>query len=147
MTKSKSKHSHSHVHQVDKSSVLELSPSRGLSIALVYINSIAYHLEHKFLDTSEVFLYTDSFDLSFFFLFFFSYITSSGNHYWLVVKSDSWLVTTRPATLAEVRVARTPEIRAETARRATSPPRVGASWLRIPIWIPREPMLPKPQRA
>ena len=58
-----------------------------------------------------------------------------------------WFVTTKPATDAELRVDSTPEMKAETASLLTSPPRPGASCDRIPIWIPREPMLPKPHRA
>jgi hypothetical protein len=56
-------------------------------------------------------------------------------------------VTTNPATEADVSVAKTPEISAETANLLTSPPRPGAICDRIPIWIPREPMLPKPHSA
>ena len=65
----------------------------------------------------------------------------------LFVKCDSWSVMTKPATEADVNVAKTPETRAEKARPETSPPLEGASWLRMPIWIPSEPMLPKPQSA
>lgn len=54
---------------------------------------------------------------------------------------------TNPAIEAEVKVAKTPEIRAETASLAISPPRFGANWERIPIWIPSEPIFPKPQHA
>jgi hypothetical protein len=59
----------------------------------------------------------------------------------------TWSLITRPATAAEVKVDRTPEMKAETASLLTSPPREGAIWVRMPIWIPREPMLPKPQIA
>lgn len=53
-------------------------------------------------------------------------------------------VNSMPATLAEVSVAKTPENRADSATRETSPARPGAIWDRTPIWVPREPMLPKP---
>lgn len=58
-----------------------------------------------------------------------------------------WLVTTNPATEAEVRVDMAPEIRAEKASLLTSPARVGASCDNTPIWVPREPRLANPQRA
>lgn len=67
--------------------------------------------------------------------------------YWPLRIRPTWFVTTRPATVAEVSVAVMPEMRADTARRETWPAREGASWPRIPIWIPSEPMLPKPQTA
>lgn len=57
------------------------------------------------------------------------------------------LVTSMPAMLALDRVLRMPVMSAETARRLTSPEREGEIWERTPIWVPREPMLPKPQRA
>ncbi|CRK38233.1 hypothetical protein BN1708_007695, partial [Verticillium longisporum] len=41
----------------------------------------------------------------------------------------------------------TPQTKALTASLATSPAREGASCDRIPIWIPSEPMLPKPHKA
>ena len=49
-----------------------------------------------------------------------------------------------PATLAEVKVARMPVKRADSATRETSPDRPGAIWESTPICVPREPKLPKP---
>jgi hypothetical protein len=46
--------------------------------------------------------------------------------------------------LAEVRVDRTPQKKAEIETLTTSPERLGEICDRTPIWIPREPMLPKP---
>ena len=53
-------------------------------------------------------------------------------------------VYSMPATAAELSVAMIPEIRAETATRDTSAERPGATWDRTPIWLPRDPILPKP---
>jgi len=49
-----------------------------------------------------------------------------------------------PATLADVSVAKTPENKAETASFETSPARPGEICERTPIWVPREPIFPKP---
>ena len=65
----------------------------------------------------------------------------------MLVKCDNWFVTTNPATEALVKVDITPEIRAEMASLETSPALEGASCPKIPIWIPKEPMFPKPQTA
>ncbi len=56
----------------------------------------------------------------------------------------TWLVTNMPAIEAEVRVESTPENRADRATLETSPAREGAICERTPIWVPREPKLPKP---
>jgi hypothetical protein len=56
-------------------------------------------------------------------------------------------VTNIPAMLAEVKVAITPEIKAEKATLATRPALPGASVESTPIWIPTEEILPKPQTA
>lgn len=61
-----------------------------------------------------------------------------------VLTTPIWSVTSKPATAAEERVDTTPEKRAERATRETSPARLGAIWERTPIWVPREPRLPKP---
>lgn len=58
----------------------------------------------------------------------------------------NWSVYNMPATLADVRVAKTPEKSAESATRETSPERPGAIWPRTPIAVPRDPTLPKPYR-
>ena len=58
-----------------------------------------------------------------------------------------WLVTTKPATLALVKVEIAPAIKALSARRETSPERVGAIWDRTPTAVPSEPILAKPQSA
>jgi hypothetical protein len=42
-------------------------------------------------------------------------------------KLDDWVVMTRPAIEADVRVAKTPAISAENAKREMSPPRLGAN--------------------
>ena len=55
--------------------------------------------------------------------------------------------TTSPATAALVSVARTPETNALKASLLTSPLREGAICERMPIWMPSELMLPKPQMA
>lgn len=52
-----------------------------------------------------------------------------------------------PATAALLSVATTPVHSAENATLATRPTRSGASWARMPIWMPRLEMLPKPQTA
>jgi len=52
-----------------------------------------------------------------------------------------------PAILAEVKVAMTPEIKAEMATLATRPDLPGARVESTPIWIPTEEILPKPQTA
>lgn len=53
-------------------------------------------------------------------------------------------VTTRPATAADERVEMTPEKSADKATFETSPDRFGAICESTPIWVPREPRLPKP---
>lgn len=58
-----------------------------------------------------------------------------------------WFVTTSPATLAEVRVDITPAIMADIAKRETSPDLPGAICESMPIWVPSEQRLPKPQSA
>lgn len=57
------------------------------------------------------------------------------------------MVINIPAILADVKVAKTPENRAEMATLATRPALPGARAPRTPIWIPTEEMLPKPQMA
>ena len=52
-----------------------------------------------------------------------------------------------PAMLAEVKVANTPEIRAEMATFAIRPARFGARAESTPIWIPTEEIFPKPHTA
>jgi hypothetical protein len=42
-------------------------------------------------------------------------------------KLDDWVVMTRPAMEADVRVAKTPAMSAENAKREISPPRLGAN--------------------
>lgn len=54
----------------------------------------------------------------------------------------SW--NSMPATDAEVRVQSTPEMNAEMETLTTSPERLGEICDKTPIWIPREPILPKP---
>lgn len=56
-------------------------------------------------------------------------------------------VNSMPAMLADVRVDKTPQKKAEKETLTTSPERLGAIWERIPIWTPREPMLPNPYRT
>jgi predicted transcriptional regulator len=49
--------------------------------------------------------------------------------------------------LALVNVLSAPAISADTAKRLTSPVRLGEIWDRTPIWIPNDPILAKPQSA
>jgi hypothetical protein len=49
-----------------------------------------------------------------------------------------------PAILALVNVDKTPENKAESATRETSPAREGAIWDNTPICVPRDPKLPNP---
>jgi hypothetical protein len=51
-----------------------------------------------------------------------------------------------PAIAALLKVLRMPVISALTAREATSPVLFGAICESTPIWVPSEPMLPKPHR-
>jgi hypothetical protein len=56
-------------------------------------------------------------------------------------------VNNMPAMLADVRVHKTPHTKAEMETFTTSPERLGEICESTPIWIPSEPMLPKPQQA
>ena len=65
----------------------------------------------------------------------------------VVEKSVLWFWTTRPAMDAEESVAKMPVNKADMATRDTSPLRPGEISDRTPIWVPRDPKLPKPHTA
>jgi hypothetical protein len=56
-------------------------------------------------------------------------------------------INNMPAMLAEVKVDKTPQKKAEIETLTTSPERLGEICESTPIWIPSEPMLPKPCSA
>jgi hypothetical protein len=56
-------------------------------------------------------------------------------------------INNMPAMLAEVKVDKTPQRKAEIETLTTSPERLGEICESTPIWIPSEPMLPKPCSA